>query len=619
MSHRLTLKDHQREARLFANRVVAATVLVLALVLALVARLVYLQVVHHAYFTTLSHDNRVQILPLAPTRGLIFDRNGTLVADNRPSFGLEVTPEQVPNLEQTLRDLRRIIAIGPADLSRFRRQLRRKRRFEGVPIRLRLSQEEVARFAVNRYRFPGVDIEARLIRYYPLGTRAAHVIGYVGRINEQELREVDSSNYSATRYIGKVGVESYYEDILHGRVGYQQVETNAGGRILRVLERTPPVPGNDLHLHLDMKVQEVAEDQLAGKRGAIVAIDPRDGALIAAASMPSYDPNPFVQGIDVKAYRELRDSPDRPLFNRALRGQYPPGSTIKPLVALAGLEYGVTTPDHSVYCPGWYSLKGSSHRYRDWKRGGHGTVNLTRAIVESCDVYFYDLAFSLGIDHLHEFLAHFGLGKKTGIDLSGERSGLLASRAWKRRVRNLPWFPGETLITGIGQGFTLVTPLQLAEAVTTLASRGHRYRPHMVASMTTPDGKTQPLEPEVVDTVPGRPAAWDIVIHAMNQVVEGAHGTARRISKGASYSIAGKTGTAQVFGLGQDQRYDKSKVAERLQDHALFMAFAPVEAPTIAVAVIVENGGHGGSAASPLARAVMDQYLLGKVIPQEQP
>ncbi len=614
MARPITLKDHFRETRLFTSRAIVALVLCIALMLVLVARLVDLQVIKHDTYTVLSDQNRVHIAALPPTRGLIFDRNGVLLAQNLPSYSLQIVPEQVDDVDATIEKLRQLIAISEDDEERFRKRYQRSRRFKPITLRTRLSDEEVARFAVNRHRFPGVDIAARLYRHYPQGSLAVHALGYVGRINEHELQSIDASNYEGTDFIGKTGVEKFYEDILHGDVGVQRVETNAQGRTLRVLEQTPPVPGLNLHLTLDTNLQRVAEQALGEERGAVVAIDPRDGSVLVLASMPGFDPNLFVGGIDSKTYRGLRDSPDQPLFNRALRGRYPPGSTLKPFIGLAGLEYGAVEPNASIYCPGWYMLDGDDHKYRDWKKSGHGPVDLTRSMVESCDVYYYDLALSLGIDRISSFLEPFGFNDLTGIDTSGELAGLVPSREWKRRVKREPWYPGETLITGIGQGFNLVTPLALASATATLSTYGQHLRPRIVAASEDPDSG------EVVDfpvasnlAVPAEDHAnWHYIIKTMTEAVHSHRGTARRIGENAPYEIAGKTGTAQVFSIKQNEEYVEEDIEKRLRDHALFIAFAPAHDPRIAVAVIVENGGSGGAVAAPIARKVMDAWLLDK-------
>lgn len=612
MARHITLKNPLRENYLFRNRAVIAGVVALILMLSLMARLVYLQIINHQHFTTLSHNNRVSILPLAPTRGLIFDRNGVVLAENLPSFSLEIIPERVEDMESTLTEVAKLVDVSDQDLKRFREALKHKRRFENIPLRFRLSNDEVARVAVNLHRLPGVEINSRLTRHYPLGPLTAHAIGYVGRINEQELQSLDVSNYSATTHIGKVGIEKSYEDLLHGSVGYQQVETNARGRILRVLEQTPPVPGKNLHLNIDVRLQRVAEQAFDGERGALVALDPNNGAVLALVSMPGYDSNLFVNGIDQATYTSLTRSHDRPLFNRALRGQYPPGSTLKPFIGLAGLELNAISASSSVFCPGYFTLEHDDHRYRDWKKSGHGPVDLTKSIVESCDVFFYDLGLKLGIDRIASYLKNFGFGKKTGIDIVGESGGLLPSREWKRRARQEPWYPGETLITSIGQGFTLTTPLQLASGTATLATRGIHMQPEVLNHVVDPtDNSKQVLPPSPEKPVPIKDIKrWERIISAMEKVVDDVHGTAHRIKKGLKYTVAGKTGTAQVFGIKQDEEYQEEELIKRLRDHALFIAFAPVESPRIAVALIVENGGHGSSTAAPIARKVMDSYLL---------
>ena len=601
-------KDYSGESRLFAERAVVAGVLVLAALLLLVARLAHLQIESHRHFSTLSRDNRVQLEPLPPTRGLIYDANGILLADNYPSYSLEITPEKVEDLDTTIAELKALIAIGEKDLKRFARMRTQRRRFEGVPIRTGLDQDEVARIAVNGHRFAGVDIRAQLLRSYPLGEYTAHVLGYVGRINEEELKRIDVSDYAGTDYIGKAGVEKAYEDILHGSVGHQQVEVNARGQVLRVLQSQPPEAGRDLKLFLDIRLQQEAAAALGEHRGAVVAIDPRSGGVLALVSNPSFDPNLFVEGIGSADYHALRDSPDKPLFDRAIRGQYPPGSTVKPFVALGGLETGTTGLTETKWCPGFYQLPGNAHKYRCWKRWGHGSVALEKAIVQSCDVYFYRLSHDMGIDRLHDFLSGFGFGERTGVDIAGELGGLLPSREWKRRVRNQPWFPGETLIMGIGQGSYLATPLQLAAATAALAARGRFVQPRVVRATEVPGSEAEREIPAVVRQLTLSARNLDAVIESMRKVVESERGTARRIRTDA-YSIAGKTGTAQVFTLRQKERYRESEIAEHMRDHALFVAFAPVEDPRIAVAVIVENGGHGGSTAAPVARQVMDAYL----------
>ncbi len=605
-------KDNTAESELFFRRTLVVLFAVFLGFLAVTGRLVYLQVLNHERFTTLSESNRVRVQPLPPTRGFIFDRNGVLLADNLASYHLEITREQVKDLGATLAELRQRIELTDADIERYRKLARRAPPYTGVPLRFRLSDEEIARLAVDLYRLPGVDIKADLTRRYPLGSLAVHVIGYVGRIDESELRRLDPGQYSGSTHIGKTGVERSYEDLLRGRAGWQQVETNAEGRPLRVLSRTPPTPGQHIYLSIDVRLQAVAEKALEDYNGAIVALDPRNGEVLALASQPTYDPNPFVNGIDFASYRQLNTSKDRPLLNRALRGIYPPGSTIKPLMALAGLEYGVINRYTGVFCPGFYRLPGSSHKFRDWRHGGHGSVSMDQAIAQSCDVYFYNLAFGLGIDRLHEFLDRFHLGRLTGIDLPGEKGALLPSQEWKRRVHKHPWFAGDTISAGIGQGYFLATPLQLAHATAVISQRGADFKPRVL--LATEDPGTRIKTPETPRPLPPvavkNPQFWDTVIAGMIHVVEG--GTAHRIGIGAKYRIAGKTGTAQVFTVGQNERYNASRLARHLLDHALFVAFAPVDNPRIAVAVIAEHGGGGSKTAAPMARKVMDAYLLDK-------
>ena len=611
MAPALTLKDPARGSLVFSARAVVASVIVGALVLILFGRLVHLQVFEHQHFTTLSENNRVKIVPIAPTRGLIFDRHGELLAQNLPAYSLDVVPEAVDDIDALIEELRGLIEIDGAEEKAFRAAVARKRRFENVPLRPRLEEQEATVFAVNRYRFPGVDVHARLIRHYPLGTLGAHVIGYMGRISERELDRIDRADYRGTSHIGKTGVEASYEDWLHGTPGYQRVETNARGRILRVLERHDPVPGRNLYLTMDAGLQRIAEAALGDEKGAIVALDPATGAVLVMASRPGFDPNLFTDGIPAGTYRALRRSPDRPLFHRAVNGQYPPGSTVKPFLGLAGLERGIDHARGKSWCPGWFTLPGGRHKYRDWKKHGHGRIELHDAIVQSCDVYFYEVALALGIDRMHESLSSFGFGRHTGVRLRSESPGLMPSRAWKRDARGQPWFPGETLITGIGQGFMLVTPLQLASATASLAMRGVQLRPRLVErAVDSVSGDVEVVEPETIAEIqPIEAPNWERIVEAMVGVVHGARGTARKIGTGLDYRIAGKTGTAQVFTVGQNEKYDADKLDKKLHDHGLFIAFAPAERPRIAVAVIVENGGSGSGAAAPLARIVIEAYL----------
>lgn len=611
------LRDPARETVLFRTRAYVAGALFAALLCLLFGRMVQLQVIEHAHFRTLSESNRVKILPLAPTRGLIYDRNGIVIAQNTPFYSLDVVPDAIKDMDALLADLSQIVRVSELDRERFKRAVKRRHRFDNVPLRLRLTDEEVARFAVVRHRYPGVDVHARLSRDYPLGSLTAHVVGYMGRINERDLGRIDQRNYRASTHIGKTGVERAYEDVLHGQVGYQHVETNAQGRILRVLLRQEATPGADLHLSLDSRLQATSEAALGDENGAVVAIDPRTGGVLAMVSTPSFDPNLFAQGISPDTFKALNGSPERPLFNRVLYGRYPPGSTLKPFVGLAGLEFGAQLASKKTFCPGFFSLPGHKHKYRDWKRAGHGKIGLHGSIVESCDVYFYELAVELGIDRMHDFLSLFGFGEATGIDLGTESKGLLPSREWKFAKFNKPWYPGETVITGIGQGFTLTTPLQLAIATATLANHGLRLQPQLVERMADTAAGTELVNaPRIVGQIElSSRRHWDVSVAAMKDVVHGKKGTARQLAKGIDYTIAGKTGTAQVFGIPQDAEYDEEKIQKKLRDHALFVAFAPSRNPTIAVAVIVENGGSGSTAAAPIAKRLIEHYLRGRTEP----
>jgi penicillin-binding protein 2 len=611
---RTLIKDHFQEASLFKRRALVAAVISIIFIGVLVLRLLELQYYQYNHFNTLSENNRVRLTAIAPNRGLIYDRNGVVLAENRPSYRLEIIPEQVDDMAATIEGLSKIVQLDERALKRFKKAIKRSRSFEGVPLRTKLSDEEVAKLAVNRHRFPGAEITARLGRYYPLGERGVHVLGYVGRIDEDELKRVDASNYSGTSHIGKIGLERYYENELHGSVGYQNVEVNVQGRVLRVLENAPPTPGKDLVLTIDAKLQSVAEDAMGDYTGAIVAIQPETGELLAMASMPGFDPNLFVHGISYKDYKRLSTSDERPLFNRAFMGQYPPGSTLKPFVGLAGLENKAIGHKEEIRCKGHYLLPNEERKYRDWKKKGHGRTDLNKALEQSCDVYYYELAYRLGIDRIHDFLHKFGFGQKTGLDTIGEQSGLLPSREWKWRAKNKIWFPGETLIAGIGQGYMLTTPLQLASATSILAMRGEGMKVHLLKTIKDPEideaTETSLQRKEKINL--HRPVNWKHVIKGMLSVVHKPRGTAHVMGWGLKYKMAGKTGTAQVFGIAQDAEYDEETTAKKLRDHALFIAFAPVDNPKIAVAVLVENGGHGSSVAAPMARKVVDAWLNKK-------
>lgn len=605
------LKDHHSETELYLNRTVFSLVFVLILMGVLITRMVYLQISKHQQYLTSSDKNRLSIIYDAPTRGLIYDRNGILLAENRPSFSLEIVPEQVDDIDLMLEQLSQLISISDKDKKAFFKEKRSSRRFKKIPLKQKLSEQEVAVFSANKHLFKGASIEARLQRFYPYGEALTHVLGYVKRISDQDLARIDESNYKATHNIGKLGLERFYENELHGTIGYRYVETDALGRVVNgPLKEHPPQPGASLVLHLDIQLQLAAEAALNGRRGAVVALDPRNGGVLALVSNPSYDPNLFVTGIDSASYKELTTSIDKPLFNRALRGQYAPGSTIKPLIGLVGLAEKIVTPNTTITDFGWYTLPNDDHRYRDWKKYGHGKVSLAKAVYQSCDTYFYDLAYKLGIDRIHATMSQFGFGQRTGLDIGEEVSGLMPSREWKRDNKKQPWYPGETLNTGIGQGFWTATPLQIAHSIAILTQHGHGYKPRLVSTIMLSGQKhiVPPVPIESIDWVKADDV--DTILHTMHDVVNHQHGTARKAFSGAPYESAGKTGTAQVISIAQDAVYDEDKIHARHRDNALYVGFAPFQNPDIVVAVILENAGHGGSAAAPIARAVMDQYLL---------
>ena len=597
------LRDQTGERRVVRRRIIAASVIIGLLFVALIGQLIYLQVGQHEQLSARSQDNRMRIAPLTPTRGIIYDRNGEVLAENRSAFRLSVIPEQVNNMPQLLSALDTLIGISPQERVAFARARTQARHFQQIPLKSQLTEQQVARLAVNRHRFPGVEVQAYLSRYYPYGAAAAHVVGYVGRITRTELRERDQRRYRGTSLIGKTGIEREYENQLRGDMGIEHIETNALGRSIRVLERTPPKPGQDLHLTLDIALQQVAEAALGDHRGAIVAMDPRDGAVLALASQPGFDPNTLARGIDREAFEQLSANPQQPLFNRALRGRYPPGSIVKPFLALAGAASGHLDPNANIYCNGTYRLPDVERVWRDWKPEGHGRIDLIQSVAQSCDIYYYDLAHRMGIDAMHEWMSEMGFGQSTGLDLPGERIGVMPSREWKRDTLGESWFRGETINTGIGQGFTLATPVQLATSTAMLANRGRPVRPHLLAnasaSALTPTTDRLVLEDEQL---------WQVAIDSMIEVVHGRQGTAKQIAN-ANYQIAGKTGTAQVIEIGQDEEYDEEALAERFHDHALFTAFAPAETPRIAVAVVVENGGSGSETAAPMAADVIQSWL----------
>ena len=611
MSDRLTLKDHFRESRLVNDRLIFSAILAGILFAIILARLAILQVVDHEHFKTLSHNNRVGIEPLPPQRGLIYDRNGVVLAENIPTFSLELTPEKVDSLDETLTSLVKLFNLSSEEVAEITKKIRQQRGFRQVVIRKNLTEKEVALFSVNQHSLTGVDVVARLIRHYPHGALFAHTIGYVGRLNERDQKSVDGREYKGTLQIGKTGVEKEYEKLLHGQVGYRQVETNVQGRVVRELTREPSHSGQELYLHLDINLQRVASEVLADYNGAIVALEVKTGGILAMVSKPDFNPNSFVSGISSKEYDLLRDSADRPLFDRSIRGHYPPASTLKPFVALAGLERGVTRSESKTFCPGWYKLPGHEHRYRCWKTHGHGIVGLKQSLAQSCDVYFYDLANSLGIDQMHGFLDIFGFGRRTGVDVPSESRGLSPSREWKREAKNQVWYPGETLISGIGQGFNQTTPVQLAQATAMLAMRGVYMKPRVVKASRNHNADELTLVP--IETGESLPVVnkkhWESVIDSMVEVTKGPRGTARALGKKLPFDVAGKTGTAQVFGIKQNQKYDVEMLEKKLQDHALFIGFAPADNPEFVVVVVAENGGSGSKVAAPMARKMIEQYF----------
>jgi penicillin-binding protein 2 len=617
------IKDLWEEKRSFTRRGYFGALLSLLLLLLLTGRLIQLQVAQHDYYRTRADDNRMRLVPVPPVRGLIYDRNGALLAQNLPSFVLQIMPEQVDDLDALLRRLRWIVNLTDQDLARFRDRLRKTPRYRPVTLRTNLSPEEVARYEVDRYDLPGATVDATLVRDYPLGEEASHVVGYVGGITEADLARIAADEYQGLDQIGKVGVEKSHEDQLRGLPGTKIIEANAAGRPLRELNYRAGSPGKNLYLTIDARLQHVAEQALGDLDGAVVALDPRNGEVLALVSKPGFDPDLFANGVDAATYRTLLDDPHRPLYNRALLGTYPPGSTIKPFMAFAGLEEGTLDPDKPVYCPGYLNLPGSSRRYRCWKRSGHGELNLERAIAQSCDVYFYNVALGLGIDRIDRVLGAFGFGRVTGVDIGGERSGLVPSRDWKRRTFHQAWFPGETLNVGIGQGYLAVTPMQLAVAVSRIAMRGGGYLPHLVHAVGDPvGGRITEVAPQKLPPITVSDATtWDRVIAGMEQVTQNPRGTAYGIGADAPYAIAGKTGSAQVVGVAQNVGYQGAQrhIELKLRDNALFIAFAPADDPRIAVAVVAEHGAEGALAAAPVARMVMDQYLLGKVVYRAPP
>ena len=610
---------HNQDSELerYRFRLGFAFVAVLIAFAVLLGRFFWLQVIQHDYYTTRAEDNRISLVPIVPNRGVIVDRNGVVLARNYSAFTLEITPSKVPDLEATIEALSQIIEVQAKDRKRFKKLMEESKNFESIPIRTRLSDKEVATFAANRYRFPGVEVKARLFRQYPLGEVGSHALGYMGRVNDKDLERIEAAdqgaNYKGTDHFGKTGLEQKYEFQLHGQTGYEEVEVDAGGRAVRSLARTAPVPGNNLTLTLDAKLQRVVEQAFGERRGALVAIEPETGGVLALVSAPTFDPNLFVDGIRYDDWEAYNNDPDKPMVNRAIYGAYPPGSTFKPFMALGALEIGKRTPQQAISDPGFFNFGG--HQFRDDKKGGHGSVDMYKSIVHSCDTYYYMLANDMGIDNIANFMGQMGLGQKTGIDIEGESEGVLPSQAWKKKRFKRPeqqkWYAGETISIGIGQGYNAYTPLQLALATATLANNGVMFRPHIVKYITdAKTGEKTMIEPEPIRRVPLKPQNIEVIKKAMVGVNK--EGTGARAFAGAEYESAGKTGTAQVFSL-KGEKYESGKVKERMRDHALFVAFAPADKPKIALAVLVENGGFGAQSAAPIARMVFDYYLLGKL------
>ena len=616
MKHNVELRDHPAELRKFRLRLGISAGFVVIFFMLLYARFYYLQVAQQDHYHTLAEANRISILPIVPNRGLIYDRNGKVLAQNYSAYALEIVPSKVADIESTIDELATIIEITPTDRQRFKKLMKESKRFKSLPLRNRLTDVEIATFATNRYRFPGVEIKARVFRQYPEKEMVSHVIGYISRINDRDLEQLEQNeelnNYRGSQYIGKIGIEQSYEKQLHGITGFEEVETDAAGRSIRVLSRTPPVSGNNLILSLDLGLQDAAEKAFGDRRGALVALDPNNGEVLAFVSKPGYDNNLFIGGIDQENWNLLNNSIDRPLNNRALRGVYPPGSTFKPFMALAALELGKRTAEYSINDPGYFSLPGVDRRYRDWKPGGHGRVNLHKSLVVSCDTYYYGLANDLGIDNIHSFIGQFGLGKKTGIDIEGEVSGLLPSAEWKMKQFKQKWYAGDTISVAIGQGYNLTTPLQLAFATMIIANNGKAYLPRLVKQIqNSQTGTIEEIPPKLLKKLKLKPHNLEVVKNALVDVTRPG-GTAAKAAINAAYTFAGKTGTSQVIGIKQGERYNEKSINERHRDHAMFIAYAPAEDPKIALAVLIENTGTGGSTAAPVARQVFDYFLLGQ-------
>lgn len=613
MRTRTPIRDHDAESNLFARRVFVAIAIIASVFILIIGNLYNLQVKEHTELQTRSNDNRIKLLPLAPNRGLIYDRNGVLLAENIPIYSLELMPEEVDDIDKTIQQLQSILTISEQDIEQFQRNLKGQRRFDHVTLLDELNERQVAIFAANQHRFPGVSIEARLIRHYPFADLLTHVVGYVAKINRRDVERLKQqeqlANYAASRTIGKLGIEKFYEQQLHGEVGYQRVEVNNRGRAVRTLSTEAPVPGRDIVLELDIELQKKATEILADQRGSIILMDAKTGGVLAMASTPSYNPNWFVNGISVKQYRSLLNSSASPLLNRATQGGYPPASTVKPQIGLLGLNEGTITPSSRIWDPGWFEIRGVDRRYRDWLAWGHGWVNVSTAIVESCDTFYYDLALKLGVDKISSFMEQFGFGEKTGIDIDEEIPALMPSRGWKRARYNAPWYAGETLSVGIGQSYWTATPIQLTAATAVIANKGEFVTPRLLHGYGTL-GNVEPVAPEFKPPVTVNDAKhWQVIRDAMQAVNMDIEGTAHTAFANADYSSAGKTGTAQVVSLGEDEEYVAEEVAEKYRDNAMYVGYAPADEPEVIVTVAMENVvGGGGSVAAPAARAMLDAW-----------
>ena len=615
LQQRISIKDNNAEAALFRRRAMVAMAGVILLTLMLLLNLYVVQVIHHDDYQTRSNDNRIKIVPVAPPRGLIFDRNGELLAENRPVFSLEIIPEQVDDLPKMLDDLIVLLKLDPSAKEDFLKEVQRHRRFNPITLADQLDEVQVATFSVNQFKYPGASIEAYLKRFYPFGDTFTHALGYVARINTTDLKKLDDqgklANYAATRDIGKLGVEKYYEDLLHGQAGYQEIEVNNRGRIIRTLKYQPPVAGKDIYLSLDLRLQRKAQELLAGRRAGLVLMDPKTGAVLALASSPSYDPNMFVRGIRTKEYAALLEDPSRPLINRVSQGGYAPASTVKPLLAVMGLNEGAITPFGKFFGGPFFQLPGSSHKFRDWKKWGHGWLDVYRAIEVSADTFFYDLAYRTGIDTMNKYMTAFGFGNYSGLDIYEETMGVMPSRDWKRLRRKQTWYLGDTISVGIGQGYWTATPIQLARAHSILTQHGHNVIPHLLKSVREGDGHQEPFrEPTDQALVVKDDSYWKVAMEGMYRVINGAEGTGRKAFANTPYKAAGKSGTAQVIGMKQDQKYDAHRLKEEHRDNALFVAFAPYEDPKAVVTLILENAGGGSTQAAPVVRQILDAYLV---------